>query len=261
MRKFIAILLILLFSISVNDDIFGDSIPPLHSYKKVTENGQYVFVMLTEGDPSFTSSEKRYPYSGLYFNDETNVPIWTVDWYSALEKSIFVSSDGKHLVRINELTSLPDYDEPSIIFYESGKEIKEYSASELVKDIKTLPQTASGRWWMKYHLTVFDDNLNQLTIVTNDAEEYVFNIKSGEVVIANSQLIITKQQALEIAKECLREEIGEYGKEFIENSAKAADMGNEWYVTFRRIEENCTPSTGIISVDKSRGKAKWIPQR
>lgn len=181
MKKIVIILLLFLFFISLNDKSFSDSIPPIHSYKKVTENGKYVFVMVTEFDPLIASSGKQYSLSGLYHNNGSNLPIWTVDWYTPLEGTICVSSGGEYLVRICELTSFPDI-EYDIIFYKNGKEMKGYFGSDLVKDPEVLPFTASGRWWMKRTGKEFNDTLNQLTVITQSDEKYVFDIRTGNLI-------------------------------------------------------------------------------
>jgi hypothetical protein len=81
-------------------------------YKEVSLNGQYVFVMLgilptPADDPAWRYEEPRvrkdaeirrvYPQSGLYRNDGSAAPLWTVDWYAF---KVFVASDGVHLVRL-----------------------------------------------------------------------------------------------------------------------------------------------------------------
>src|SRR5947208_2104264 len=76
---------------------------PPQSYSVVTKDGRFVFVMLTTKD--FVSVDSRegaalrgkYQRSGLYRNDGTVNPLWTVDWYSW---RVFPASDGVHLVRV-----------------------------------------------------------------------------------------------------------------------------------------------------------------
>jgi len=73
------------------------------SYSKVTENKEYLFVMLWAG-PSTNKSrleKKLHKRSGLYRNDGSSTPLWTVDWYARKYESqgVIPLSDGIHLVR------------------------------------------------------------------------------------------------------------------------------------------------------------------
>ena len=62
-------------------------------YKYVTKGEQYIFVMLAPPQDAKNPVEegredpgirKIYHESGLYRNDGSTTPLWTVDWYSTL---------------------------------------------------------------------------------------------------------------------------------------------------------------------------------
>src|SRR6266498_4357673 len=82
---------------------FADTPIPAVDYKTVTEDGQYVFVMLVpdaRNPVSYGASKpeirKQYSRTGLYNNDGSTNPLWTVDWYGL---GVVVSSDGRHIMR------------------------------------------------------------------------------------------------------------------------------------------------------------------
>src|SRR4051794_40464122 len=74
---------------------FADSPAPPTSYKKLTPDQKYVFVMLSPFAPDREAGRliepyasdvrtirETYPNSGLYPNDGSTTPLWTVDWYA-----------------------------------------------------------------------------------------------------------------------------------------------------------------------------------
>src|SRR5579863_9000098 len=73
----------------------GDSMMPKFTYKKVSPNGEFVFVMISplplDSDAgSFMEKvaleirhiRQVYSQSGLYRNDGSTTPLWIVDWYA-----------------------------------------------------------------------------------------------------------------------------------------------------------------------------------
>jgi len=85
---------------------FGDSVAPPSSFSTVSANGKYVFVMIapvrSEEDGIYLRPEDRkdartlrakYHVSGLYRNDGSTTPLWTVNWYAY---SVLVAFDGIH---------------------------------------------------------------------------------------------------------------------------------------------------------------------
>ena len=186
MKKFIPILTTLI-CLTIGNCALADSLARPRSYTKVTENGQYVFVMLVEdSEPLFGSSGKQYLSSGLYQNYGTNTLLWTVDWFAF---NVYVSSDGKHLVRMGSCADLnnkrePNLKELAVAFYENGKLLKEYLIYDLIHDPKRLSLSVSHFAWKKD--VVFNDNIDRLTIITLDDQQYVFDIKSGEIVLGKS---------------------------------------------------------------------------
>src|SRR3954453_12453404 len=73
------------------------------SYFFVPKDERFVFVMLAPADgPSDDGSagaalRRKFPSSGLYRNDGSRDPLWTIDWYA---HRVHLASDGIHLVRV-----------------------------------------------------------------------------------------------------------------------------------------------------------------
>jgi len=149
-------------------------------------DGKYIFIMLADKQYDnkllVSSKGKEYPFSGLYRNDGSIIPIWTVDWYAY---RVYISLDGSHLVRMGGPPILQNYDKPdlkqlAIAFYLNGELTKEYLISDLIKYPERLHKSIFHFEWRLNVL--FDDKLGQLTIDTYDGQQYVFDVKSGEVI-------------------------------------------------------------------------------
>ena len=69
----------------------------VYPYTIKTSDGRYVFVMLAGSPANLDSRDPlaKYPASGLYRNDGSYTPLWTVDWSAY----VILPSDGVHLVR------------------------------------------------------------------------------------------------------------------------------------------------------------------
>lgn len=100
--------LIVMFGFVCAAPVHADSIAPPYTYKKFSNDGKFVFVMIPrtslENELQFWNEETKkviksiremYPKSGLCKNDGSKEPLWTVDWY---EYSVQVSNDGVHIV-------------------------------------------------------------------------------------------------------------------------------------------------------------------
>ena len=156
---------------------FADSPAPPRDFKKVTENKEYVFVMLApdgwaKRDPDI---RKVYKQSGLYKNDGSSTPLWTVDWYTF---EVFPSSDGEHLIRMGPWASSTH--QLALSFHKNGKEIKNYRIKDLVHDESKLSRTVSHFFWrseLKY-----DDKHTVLFLKTRDDQVYRFSAKTGEIL-------------------------------------------------------------------------------
>jgi hypothetical protein len=159
----------------------ADSYSPPFSYKKPSANGQFLFVMIApvtaESELSADAQNIRATYrvSGLYLNNGSTVPLWTVDWY---EPEVIVPSDGIHLIRQNTFPSSPS--NRVLIFYANGRELRSYTVDELVDFKFLLPETISHFYWQEK--AVLNDDERTLSLTTLNKDRYVFDITSGKIL-------------------------------------------------------------------------------
>lgn len=177
----------LIFTICVSISAFADSPAPPSSYKIISSNNNFVFVMIApitlEQDlrPWKEAKQKEildvrsmYPQSGMYRNDNTNEMLWSVDWFAY---GVEIANDGIHLVRHGPWASSIEND--AITFYENGKVINSYKINQLVKNKRKLKYTVSHFFWEKENL--FDREQLKYYIETMDSRHYIFDIRSGKI--------------------------------------------------------------------------------
>lgn len=125
---------------------------------------------------------QEYPFSGLYLNDGSVTPLWTVKWYAF---NTIPHIEGKYLVRMGPWAS--NVNQLAVAFYENGKLIKEYMIKDLVGNSDKLARTVSHFFWRK------DVNMNQeskkLRIKTLTDETYIFDIQTGDIIDKESEAI------------------------------------------------------------------------
>jgi hypothetical protein len=166
-RIFLLTILIFFCIQSVHADI---ELPP-ESYKKITKNGEFVFVMLSPG----IENCEGYIQSGLYKNNGSKIPLWTVGWNAG---DIEISSDGNHLIRKGFWAS--SYGDEAVSFFTNGKLLKSYTIDDLVHFPCLMPHTASHFMWCLYE-GFSDSNLTH-SICTLHGEYYVFDVKTGKII-------------------------------------------------------------------------------
>lgn len=181
----------------------ADSPAPPRDYTQTTEDGRYVFVMLAPEDrlnraKTDDAVRGKYPRSGLYLNDGSITPLWTVDWYAF---SVDVSSDGQHLARWGPWPTRGNYNELALAFYENGQEMQSYSVEDLVARPETLPESVSHYTWSKEHS--FDDRVDKVFLQTLTEERYVFDIKSGELVDGSLPGLLERAPSVGVAVQVL----------------------------------------------------------
>jgi len=158
-----------------------------YSYTKLTHDAQYLFVMISprsaEHDGAGSNSSIRqgirkirdtYTRSGLYRNDGSTIPLWTVNWYAF---GIEPLSDGVHLVRKGPW-AIPYnyYDAEAVTFFAKDKLIRSYTVSDLVADPADLPDYTLPDC---QHL---NDQDKTYTIITNHGEYYLFDVTTGKTI-------------------------------------------------------------------------------
>ena len=116
-----------------------------------------------------------YSQSGLYRNDGSTVPLWTVDWYTY---GVEIASDGVHLIRHGPWASSTEQE--AVSFFANGKLLKTYQIRELVDNPALLQHTFSHFFWLEDGR--FDDDRLEYTLRTKDGNQFVFDVRTGEIV-------------------------------------------------------------------------------
>lgn len=156
---------------------YGNEVFSPYSYATASSNNKYVFVMIAPvKNEQNTTKEARelrakYPRSGMYLNDGSIKPLWTVDWYSF---RVSVAADGIHLVRHGPLAS--SISDEAFTFFAYGKQLRSYKVSDVARN--GVLQTVSHIIWKKE--MKLDDNEKSLSVITLGNETYDFDYRSGE---------------------------------------------------------------------------------
>ncbi len=158
--------------------VYADKEAPPKSYEEFSPDKKFVFVMIAPIDYSRdgryfgeegVAKEKRiratYPKSGMYSNDGSTKPLWTVDWYS---RFVLVASDGIHLVRMGPWAMKGSNE--AFTFFANGKKIRSYKINDLVRSIKDLPHTASHFSWLGYDGIKLDESKFTFSVSTLNDE-------------------------------------------------------------------------------------------
>ena len=186
--KFHLLLLILLMPLFV----YGDTLPPPRTYSVPSTNNKFVFVMIAPieierdgisyGDQGKKAAKKirnKYPKSGMYLNDGSTEPLWTVDWYS---QEVLVPADGVHLIRKGPWAS--KISDEAFTIFANGEPIRSYKISDLITSTKNLPRGVSHFGWEK-NMSI-DDQKMTLSVITLNNEQYLFDLQTGSVVSKNN---------------------------------------------------------------------------
>lgn len=175
--RLIVVLQITMAFIVLSIPVFADSPAPPRDYKKVTENNEYVFVMLAPDEwvkHQDSATKAIYKQSGLYRNDGSTTPLWVVYWYAF---EVYPSSDGKHLVRMGPWAS--SVEQLALSFHRNGEEIRSYRIRDLIRDETKLSRTVSHFFWRSE--LRYDDKKGSVFLKTKDNQTYWFSVNSGEI--------------------------------------------------------------------------------
>lgn len=187
--KFLRVFIPALVGLSFGCPARADSPARPDTYTKPSPDGRFLFVMLSPRPPaqdtlrSSNSSDSakllevraKYTQSGLYRNDGSATPLWTVNWYSF---DVDVASDGVHLVRRGPWASRTS--DEAFSFFASGKLIRTYRISELVDAEFLLSHSVSHFMWARR--MEFDDGKLQTSVSTYDGNSFVLDVTTGQIV-------------------------------------------------------------------------------
>jgi hypothetical protein len=124
---------------------------------------------------------RTYNVSGLYRNDGSTTPLWTVDWYA---RYVQVASDGVHLIRVPSVAATSPSDE-ALAFFANGRMLHSYRVRDLVDLPWLLPRSVSHIWWTADEYLHFDDTDMTYTVRTNHGEHIVFDVTTGTIIDAS----------------------------------------------------------------------------
>ena len=189
LRTFVLLMPLLAPGVAYADSERGPS-----PYAQPTSNGIYLFVMLVPGetvpneiplwDPArgtVATIPARFPSSGLYLNDGSTAPLWTVDWYA---HGVTVLSDGIHLIRRGPWAE--DLSDEALSFFANGKLLRSYRINDFVDTSIALPHTVSHFMWEDDR--VLDESNHTLVLTTLSKEVYTFDYTKGRIVSARRPL-------------------------------------------------------------------------
>lgn len=178
---------------------FADSPAPRSSYKEVAPGGQFVFVMIApstvEVDVQRWNEAKAadireirrvYNRSGMYRNDGSTKPLWTVDWYA---HSVDLFPDGVHLIRHGPWAWLrdartPDLEVEAVSFFANGQLLRTYRVNELIDDPSRVRKSVSHYQWQEDGLVSGEF---EYSISTLDGNRFVFDVRTGELITASRE--------------------------------------------------------------------------
>ncbi len=121
----------------------------------------------------------KYSQSGLYRNDGSAEPLWTYDgrWGSGTP---IIAPDGEHVIFEGDWTD-DEYGFRAVEFTFKGKTIRAYSDLEIIPHW-LLKATLNGLSPPSCWQTSFNPEQMTYTIRTNQGEDIVFDVKSGEII-------------------------------------------------------------------------------
>ncbi|HEX8637621.1 MAG TPA: hypothetical protein VF692_06140 [Pyrinomonadaceae bacterium] len=187
--RFCFFLLVLFASLTT----YGKGVFAPYTYAASSANNKYLFVMIAPPGEERNATERsqklraEYPKSGMYLNDGSVKPLWTVEWYSF---GVFVASDGIHLVRQGSMAS--SLDDEAFTFFAADKEIRSYKVRDVAR--KGVLQMASHLIWQAD--IKIDDDEKTLSVTTLGEEKYSFDYRSGQRKIERNQLMAIEKRSL-----------------------------------------------------------------
>ena len=177
-------LVALILAIQVSDASAYKPARPM-SHATTSPDGQHVFVMLShepineelahfneQVQPKIRAIREKWSKSGMYRNDGSSDPLWTVDWYAY---QVDVPSGGEYVVRYTS-GGWSWGNKPALAFYRRGELVRSYEIGDLV----SIPFLIDHGDWLDGH--VLDDEAGTVHIVTETGDRFDFDVMTGERV-------------------------------------------------------------------------------
>jgi hypothetical protein len=199
---FLAVVALLCFDATARADKKG---PPT-THKVATADGKFVFVMIApqpleeelkhygtdDAKNAVVAIRNVYKKSGLYKNDGSADPLWTIDWYS---DATVLLPDGETLIRYGQPTleqfrdkvdrkmreiTANDLKQEALSVFAKGKLVREFKIADFVDDRKALKATVTMVLWAKTRK--LNEEKKQLEIVTHDGNRVVIDLAAGKIL-------------------------------------------------------------------------------
>lgn len=165
----------------------ADSPAPIRDFSVELPNGEFLFVMLANNTRDAYNQlgyveedetlRNTYPQSGMYRNDGSTTPLWTVDWNAF---GVTLASDGSHLIRWGPWPYQGNYFEIAVEFYRDGKLLKSYKVDDLVFNPMALPHSVSHYRWLEDAGEDLENNT--IWVTTYEGRHLVFDMTTGKVI-------------------------------------------------------------------------------
>nr|MCH9675452.1 hypothetical protein [Gammaproteobacteria bacterium] len=118
--------------------------------------------------------------SGLYRNDGSLEPLWTIDWFA---HSTHVTNDGRFMVRDGPWAGATD--QLGIAFYDNGALISWFAIGDVVSDLNDLVHTTSHFFWRQGEAH-FDADSGVYKFATVSGDRLEFHAKTGHLATAET---------------------------------------------------------------------------
>lgn len=185
----IMVLLMVWLGLVGTPTITNAALPSLESWTHVSSSdGQYVLVMVSSPlfdeeiappDPETARIRATYKQSGLYRNDGSTSPIWTIP-FKDVTHEVFLGPQGKYLMLAHDGGSeWSGHLGHFVTFYSDGKELASYSGDDLFSLVEwSLPNVARS----EYDNLAFDPQRMTFTVFGSQGVRIVFDVTSGQVI-------------------------------------------------------------------------------
>ncbi|MCY2989796.1 MAG: hypothetical protein NTY19_18265 [Planctomycetota bacterium] len=166
------------------------------SWRIPSQDGRYLLVMVSphavDEDASRQTREaevreirKTYKQSGLYRNDGSSEPLWTIP-YHIPDYKVYIAPDGEHLVIAMEYWGHTISNIPRggvVFFYRKGEALASYRDHELIRcfALKWMANSLFNRG-IDCKEASFNPQSLTYTVTTSQSEEVVFDVTTGTIV-------------------------------------------------------------------------------
>jgi hypothetical protein len=167
------------------------------SWRKTSDDGRYVLVMVSQHpvDEDFSRKNReaevrdirrRYQQSGLYRNDGSSEPLWTIPYHLPVY-AVYLAPDGEYLVlAVEHWSHTISNIGPGgrVHFYRRGEALASYQEPDFIRcfAFKWLASRLLDDHVILCRRARFDPQALTYTVTTSQSEEVVFDVTTGKIV-------------------------------------------------------------------------------